>query len=326
MQEENVVQTEVQAEPKTHVSLSDDGIILLSPEAEAAMSGVEPPVLDKVEPEQAQPPVIEKTEPEVAKRKIKWQGQEVEIDPTKEEEFLSKGYDYTQKTQQLAAERNSLAPYVGLIDAVKQDPGLSKHIAEYLKGTPKEEPKQFDDPIEQLKQEMRTEILKDVEEKYVKPFQQQANYQQVVDNTKARVSSDPLYKDVHQVIMQDCLDHGFNPESLDQSGRVARPDLSDPVGLQMYVQLDRDPSAYLKTYNRVREKIAQKPPVEKAQEVSTEKPVAVKRETKAPFLESSGGGTQPGATAKQAEKIKELTKRSRNGDFKATGELLELMS
>lgn len=41
-------------------------------------------------------------------RVIKWKGQEVKVDPTAEDELIQKGFDYTQKTMELAAYRRQM--------------------------------------------------------------------------------------------------------------------------------------------------------------------------------------------------------------------------
>lgn len=320
---------------ENHVKIADDGTIFLSPEAEAAMEGEETPEPERTpEPEIPAKPKEEEAAP--SKRKIRWKDREVEVDPSMEQDLIERGYNATQVLQQAQAERDSLAPYSGLVQAIKTSPAIAKQIAEILQGGKREAetPTQFDDPIEQLKYEIRQEVLKEVEEKHVKPMQArevQTTHQQVIERTKTQVAADPLNKEVHTAIMQDCFDHGLHPESLDSQGRVIRPDLSDPIAISMYLQLDQDPQAYLRTYNRQRTKIAAaKPPPETPdpeKKPATEKPVATKRETRAPFLESAAsGGTDASAEAKNRDLIKDLTKKSRAGDFAATGRLLELMA
>jgi len=312
--------TQVQPSANDHVSVKD-GVVILSPEAEAIMEGKEPEIKEqeKTEPEKASDPEPEKKEPpkeEKPKRKIKWQGEEVEIEPDKEEELLQKGFDYTKKTQALAAERDLITPHVGLIKAMQADPDLQKHIANYLKGdTKKEAPKEFDDPIDQLKYETRQEVLKEVEEKFFKPLQQKTenvSREQVINSVLAQVQKDDLYPEV------------------DKAMREYIAELPEVVGRPLFNQLNNDPKSYLETYNKLRKKIAdkkQKEPEKKqaAESAETDKmPEPVKRETKAPLLESADkGGAEPSSKALN-DKIKVLIKRSRNGDHTATGELLEL--
>lgn len=304
---------EPQGQPSEFVSVSQEGVIALSPEAEAIMEGKEPEVKEpeKKEPEKKEPEKASE-KPEEKKRKIKWQGQEVEVEPEKEDELIQKGYDYTQKTQALAAERDMIAPYSGLVKALQEDPGLKKHIADYLKGDTKKEVKpEFDDPIEQLKWETRQETLKEVEERFIKPLQektQMVSHEQVIESVRSKVQADPMFKDV------------------DQAMRAYISELPESVGRNLFMQLDQDPKSYLDTYNKLREKIAKQKTSEAKPEVKDEKlPDPVKRETHAPLLEGADKGTSESATKAMNDKIKALIKRSKSGDFAATGELLELM-
>lgn len=302
---------ETTVQPSDHVSVSADGQIILSPEAEAIMEGQEPPEPEKKEPDKASESEKEPEKKEVAKRKIKHNGVEVEIEPEKEDELISMGFDYTKKTQALAEERNKLTPYLGLVDALQKDPELQRHIAGYLKGdTKKEEPPTSDDPIEQLKYETRQEVLKEVEEKFIKPLQQQNQFlsrEQLIERVRTEVQRDPLYAEVHKAIIDYVQE------------------LPDSVGKNLYLQLDQDPQSYIDMYNKQRTKIAALK--DKAKETTTKEekpPEPVKRETHAPILESGNKGGAETSDKVLKEKIKDLVKRSRAGDFHATGELLEL--
>lgn len=319
---EQAVKTEtpvVQPNVADHVSVSDDGNIVLSPEASAIMEGKEPEAQkepekasEQKEPEKAPEKVPEK-EPEKPKRKIKWQGQEVEVEPEKEEELLQKGFDYTKKTQALAAERDMITPYVGLVNAMQNDPEKAIAIAKILKGeTVNEQPTQFDDPIEQLKYETRMETLREVEEKYIKPLQKQtAEVAQgrIIDSVLREVQKDPMFNEVDKAMCQYIAD------------------LPESVGRPLFNTLNGDPKSYLETYNKFRTKLAAKKPEAKpeVQPATEEKaPEPLKRETHAPLLESADkGGNEPASKALN-DKIKALIKRSRAGDDAATGELLEL--
>lgn len=305
--------TQVQPSVESHVSLVDNNIAL-SPEAEAILDGKEPIV---EEPKKESQPETKEPEPpkeEKAKRVIKWKGEDVEIDPAKEEELLQKGFDYTQKTQALAAERDMITPYVGLVKAMQNDPNLQKHIADYLKGeTKKPEPVESDDPIEQIITQAEKRAYERVQKELIEPIQKktdQMTLEQVISSVSAEVRKDPLYNEVDKA-MRDYI-----------------AEMPEVVGRPLFNQLNTDPKSYLETYNKFRTKIADK---QKKQEPTPEAkeekiPEPVKRETHAPILESADkGGLEPASKA-QKEKIKELMKRSRNGDYRATGELMELMS
>ena len=241
----------------------------------------------------------ESPKPEIQKRKIKWQGQEVEVDPEKEVELLQKGYDYTQKMQALAAERELITPHIGVIKAMQQDPTLRQKIAEHFTGTPKVETPQFDDPIEQLKWETRQQTLKDVEEKFIKPMQMQQTqmtHQQVLANTRAQVQADPLFAEVHKAILDEV-------NSLPPS-----------VQKTVYLQLDQDPKAYLETYQLKRQQLSAKK--------QTPMPEPTKREDHAPILESAKSAPSESELKKHNETLKSLNRRARSGDLRALGELL----
>lgn len=312
--EETQETTQVQPSIESHVSLSD-GNIVLSPEAEAILDGKEPVV---EEPKKESQPETKEPEPpkeeEKAKRVIKWKGEDVEIDPAKEEELLQKGFDYTQKTQALAAERDMITPYVGLVKAMQNDPNLQKHIADYLKGeTKKPEPVESDDPIEQIITQAEKRAYERVQKELIEPIQKktdQMTLEQVISSVSAEVRKDPLYNEVDKA-MRDYI-----------------AEMPEVVGRPLFNQLNTDPKSYLETYNKFRTKIAEKQTKpEPTPEAKEEKiPEPVKRETRAPILESADkGGLEPASKA-QKEKIKELMKRSRNGDYRATGELMELMA
>ena len=305
-----------QANPSDFVSVSEDGNIVLSPEAEAIMEGKEPEVQETTpEPKQEEPPKEEvketpKEEPK-PKRKIKHNGVEVEIDPDQEESLISMGYDYTRKTQEVADMRKKVEPYAYLIDAMNANADLKEKIVGVLKGdTPKEKPPE--DPVELVKFEAKQEALKEAEQTIAKPLKEEIArlaYKQAVDAAKARVQADPMAKEVHAAIVEVIK---TMPES---------------IGRPFYNRIDNDPQAYLETYEQQRailvakqkQKESEKPPE------SDEVPKPTKRETHAPILESGGKSvTEPSSQKEMNAKIKELTRRSKAGDFQALGELLEL--
>lgn len=306
--------TQVQPSVESHVSLVDNNIAL-SPEAEAILDGKEPIVEEPKQESQPETKEPEKEPPqkeEKAKRVIKWKGEDVEIDPAKEEELLQKGFDYTQKTQALAAERDMITPYVGLVKAMQNDPNLQKHIADYLKGeTKKPEPVESDDPIEQIITQAEKRAYERVQKELIEPIQKktdQMTLEQVISSVSAEVRKDPLYNEVDKA-MRDYI-----------------AEMPEVVGRPLFNQLNTDPKSYLETYNKFRTRIAEKQKKPEPEPEAEKIPEPVKRETRAPILESADkGGLEPASKA-QKEKIKELMKRSRNGDYRATGELMELMA
>lgn len=285
-----------------------------------------PTATPETKPEAAPPPAGTPPPQEPGqqqKRKIKWQGQEVEVDPDKEVELIQKGFDYTQKMQQLAAERDLLTPHVGVLKAIQQDPALQRKIAEHLTGRPAESQReekapQFDDPIEQLKWEIRQEVLKEVEEKHVKPIQaqtQQMTHQQMLSSVRSQVQSDPLFPEVQQAI-------AANVQAIAQT-------MGPEIAGNMYRQLDQDPNVYLKAYHSMRPIIAarkqgnsqtQPPPASNPNAANLPEPT--KREERAPILESANSAPTESEARESNEKLKSLNKRARAGDYRALGELL----
>ena len=306
--------TQVQPSVESHVSVVGANIAL-SPEAEAILDGKEPVVEEpqkESQPATKEPEKEPPKEEEKAKRVIKWKGEDVELDPAKEEELLQKGFDYTQKTQALAAERDMITPYVGLVKAMQSDPNLQKHIADYLKGeTKKPEPVESDDPIEQIITQAEKRAYERVQKELIEPIQKktdQMTLEQVISSVSAEVRKDPLYNEVDKA-MRDYIS-----------------EMPEVVGRPLFNQLNTDPKSYLETYNKFRTKIAEKQTKPEPEPEAEKIPEPVKRETRAPILESADkGGLEPASKA-QKEKIKELMKRSRNGDYRATGELMELMA
>lgn len=257
----------------------------------------------ETKPEPEKPPEKEvPKETETPKRKIKWQGQEVEVEPDKEVELIQKGYDYTQKMQQLAAERDLITPHIGVIKAMQQDPALRQKIAEHFTGgTPKQETKTFDDPIEQLKWETRQEVLKEVEEKFVKPLQfhqTQMTHQQALNQVRMQVQADPLYKDVQAEIIKEV-------ESLPPSVRK-----------NVYLQYDQDPQAYMEVYQLKRQKLAS------AKKETPSMPEPTRKTERAPILESAKSAPTESELKSHNDTLKALNKRARAGDLHALGELL----
>lgn len=269
---------------------------------DSATSRPEPPD-DEAPAEQ----VVEETPPEpvkaVEKRKIKWQGQEVEIEPERETELLQKGFDYTQKTQELSKRLTEIAPLEGLAKQIQSDPNLAQHIAGYFQQTvEKKEAPVLDDPLDEFAYKIKQETLKEVSEKLIAPLQEQAKqmtHQQVIARTHAQVASDPLYGEV-QSAMVDYI------KSL-------------PPSLQRttYLQLDQDPKAYIESYEHFRKQIETK------KSTTVDMP-PVKREERAPILENAGKAAESTGNAKQSEKIAKLKKNAlRDGDPKALADWLQ---
>lgn len=292
-----------------HVSMGENGVIMLSEEAQRVMESIEAPQLD--EPTEEQPvdqPVVE------TGRKIKWNGQEVEVKPEQEVELLQKGYNYEQKMAQLEAERARIQAYNGLVSAIEASPEIKSKVAQALgyqqaQSNVSEQPPEFDDPIEQLKWETRQEVLKEVEEKYAKPFQQQMKmqtHQQVLNSVRQQVQADPMFNDVQAEMIKQI-------QAMPAS-----------IGKNLYLQLDQDPKAYMEMFQTVKARLGNSQPQPTQQ---AEVPQPSKRETKAPLLESTDSPAQETAAQQQMqERIKELTKRSKAGDFKATGELMQMLA
>lgn len=302
--------SEEQGTPTEHVSMGENGAIILSEEAQRVMEGIEDSALDKPA-EVAKPAAEQVPVSETNTRKIKHNGQEIEIPSDKEIELLQKGYDYDFKKAQIEQERAKLSAYQGLVSAIETSPEIRAKVSQALgyQNQPQviEQP-QFDDPIEQLKWEMRQEVLKEVEEKYAKPFQQQMQMQNqmtVLERVRQQVQADPQYNEVQTAIMEQIKSM---PES---------------IGKNLYLQLDQDPKAYMEMFQTVKQRL---------KSITTTEPQAKlpepsKRETKAPILEQ--GNTSESVVAeekKMNEKIKELSRRSKNGDLRATGELMNLLA
>jgi len=299
---------EISGTPTEHVSIGENGVIMLSEEALAVMEQVEMPDVpdEHIEGQPADPPVSE------TGRKIKWNGQEVEVKPEQEVELLQKGYNYEQKMAQLEQDRARIQAYNGLVSAIESSPAIKAKVAEALgygnQAQVTEQPT-FDDPIEQLKWETRQEVLKEVEEKFVKPMQQQNQvnaHQQQLQAVRQSVQQDPMFQQVQTAIIEQIR---MMPES---------------VGKGLYQQLDQNPQAYIDMYKSVRQRIATQPqPTQQAAEA----PQPTKRETKAPILESGNNPVSESAESqKMQERIKELTRKSKAGDYQATGELMSLLA
>lgn len=290
--------------PAEHVSLNESGVITLSEEALAAMEGVEAPVLEEATPA---PLIPEAT----TSRKIKHNGQEVEVLPEQEIELLQKGYNYEQKMAALEADRARLQSYNGLVSAIEASPEIRQKVSAalgYQQEPAKPEIPQFNDPIEQLKWETRQETLREVEEKFIKPMQAQtlqATHAQTLNSVRQQVQSDPQYKEVQAAILAQI-------KSLPES--ISKP---------MYAQLDQDPRAYMDMFTTTKARLTS---TSNPSPATGDPPSPTKRETKAPLLEGSLNAPETASETRMTERIKELERKSRNGDFRATGELMSMLA
>lgn len=281
--------------------------------------------VDEIEDKPAEPvkdtpvekPVEEVKEPvTTSKRKIKYQGQDVEVEPEKEVELLQKGFDYTQKMQALAAEREMLTPHIGIIKAMQSDPTLQRIVAEHLSGRKPEvaapEKPKFEDPIEELKWEMRQEVMKEVEEKFVKPMRTQTaamTHQQKLDQVRIHVQSDPDFQVVQQGIISN-LQHVAETVGPEAANSLMR-------------QLDQDPGAYMKAFQTMKARLA----AQKTSNTTTtpdKKPLPepVRKQEHAPLLEGGGNSSSETETRAADKRNRELNRKARAGDMKALGELL----
>ncbi|MGB3988656.1 MAG: hypothetical protein WBK67_03145 [Minisyncoccales bacterium] len=243
---------------------------------------------------------------EPGKFTIKWQGQEKEVTQDELLQLAQQGFDYTQKTQQLAAERDQLAPIAGFAQRIKSDPILAAQIANILAGkAPEAQPpipaagKKFDDPIEQLKWETKQEAIAEIRK------EMQANLiplhrQQALNQVKNQIQADPDFREIHQQIIEMVK--------------------SQPPAIQktLYLQLDQDPRAYLETFAHFKNIKAQKSTPEAL-------PKPTKKETRAPILEA-GGVSSPG-DVRSKEKTQRLSKQKaaalRSGNPMAIAEWLQ---
>jgi hypothetical protein len=243
-----------------------------------------------------------KEEPQPPKEKIKWQGQEVELSLDEMKNLAQQGYDYTKKMQELQAR---VAPLEGLKKRIDEDPGFAAHIAGYFNRgqQPEAQAPKFEDPIDQLKWEIKQEAVREVEEKYLRPVrehQQQLTHQQRLQMVRSQVQADPQYAEVQQSIQSYVS--------------------SLPPALQRttYLQLDQDPNSYMEAFQHFKSRLA------KTEQPKAEPPKTVQKAERAPILESSGT-TQP--TSQSAEKRKQIerlkTKALRSGDPIAISEWLQ---
>jgi len=252
---------------------------------------------DEVVEEEEEVAEVAAETPKADKYMIKWEGEDKEVDHAELLELAQKGFDYTKKTQKLAQEKNELSPYIGLANKIKSDPLLAAKISDLLSGkvvddAPRAPKIVSDDPVEQLKYEMKQEIMAEMESKLQKTVAPM-NKQQALDRVRMQVQADPLFNDVQKDIVAMVQ--------------------SQPQALQrnLYLQLDQDPSAYLQAFEHFK-KIRQSKTGDIA---SVPKPVSSK--TKAPILESAGNASVPSSAStkeKRAVMDKKKAKALRSGD------------
>jgi hypothetical protein len=244
------------------------------------------------EKEPVKPEPEEETDEEPEKYTIKWQGQDKEVTQAELFDLAQKGFDYTSKTQALASERDQLSPYVGLANILKSDPLKAQQIAAIISGQaqpPPQAQKQFDDPIEQLKWETKQEALAEIRQELANQLTP-LHRQQVLNQVRQQVQSDPDYKEVHASIIEMVK--------------------SQPPAIQkaMYLQLDQDPASYVEAFQFYKERL-QKP-------ATTPLPKPIKTTSRAPILESGGVDTTEGVEGRaKADRVsKQKAKAFRSSD------------
>ena len=275
------------------------GIMDLLDDPDPNSSGIADVKPVETEPE-VTPPVETPPVADTPKHVIKWQGQDKEVSQDELITLAQQGYDYTQKTQALATERDNLAPIQGLATILRNDPLKAAQIAAIISGqapiqTPVDTKPTFDDPIEQLKwevkQEAKAEFQKEMQQQIV-PMQRM----QVLNQVKAQIQIDPDYKEVHQAIVDSIK--------------------AQPPAIQktMYMQLDQDPAAYMDAFQFHKQALATKKTATTATTASP--PTPIKKETHAPILESGGVSPPDGieSKAKQERISKQKAKALRSGD------------
>lgn len=229
-----------------------------------------------------------------AKRKLKWNGQEVEV-PEKEIEALAQqGFDYTKKTQALAERERSLAPVEGLAKQIQADPRFAAHVYGYFNqqvapahppAAPTPPPT---DPIDRLKWEIRQDVMQDIN-KVKQEFTQAVaplNQQSVITRTMLEVQKDPMYNEVQGKLFEYV--NGLPPHSK----RLE------------YMRLDQDPQSYTEMYDHFRTQLVRAK--ESTAPTQTPAPAPTTRETKAPMLEASGPSSPP--PSKDSVRKEKITK------------------
>ena len=288
------------------------------------------------EPEKEETEEEKEPEKEPVKRKLKVDGQEIEVTEDELITLAQQGKDYTKKTQQLSEERNAMAPFDALIRQLKSDPALSQHIAKYWQPQPETTKPQFDDPIEQLKWEIKQEVLADSRKEMqaaINPLHRQSALNQV----KQQVQADPDYTEVHGAIMGQVMALPGASELIAELQKGQNADLRtirNSLAKNAYLQLDQDPASYVEAFQQHKQALAAAkkgtPPVV---EPITGKPVETKRTERAPILETTGTLPSEETVKSQRAKIdKAKAKVLRDGsvdalqDYLVTGGFLDHLS
>jgi hypothetical protein len=233
------------------------------------------------------------TPEEPQKYQIKWQGEEKEVTQEELIELAQKGFDYTKKTQDLATERDNLAPYVGLANQIKARPELAQKIAELLTGT--QQAPVSDDPVDQFEHKLKQEATA-IAEKKIKEALDPIQKQVIVNAVKAEVRRDPDFEKVQAEMLN--LIKSQPPVLQEQLAR----------------RLNEDIPTYLDTFQFIKKKLA----------TETTKPTPVKKETKTPILEA--GGVESPQMAENKSKTERISKMKakalRSGDPSEIGKWL----
>lgn len=242
------------------------------------------------------------------KHKLKVEGQEIEVTDEERDALAQQGMHYTRKMQELAAERNALTPYQALIQQLNSDPNLSQYIAGYWqqRQPAAQQPPQFEDPIEQLKWEIKQEILgatKNEIAQAITPIQRQT----VLNQVKQQVQADPEYNAVHQDIVNMVM---MQPPLIQKT---------------MFTQLDQDPQSYVEAFMHFKNlRAVQKQTKTETSTPGETLPEPTKRTERAPILESSNPAPSPDSLKAQRIKIdKAKANALRSGSVEALQSFLE---
>ena len=239
-------------------------------------------------PETAEAEETETATEEPDKYTIKWQGEEKEVTQDELIEYAQKGFDYTKKTQDLATEKDNLAPYIGLANQIKSRPDLAQKIAELITGNQQQPPPQIDDPVEQLKYEI-SQKAEAIAEKKVQDALAPMQKMQAINAVKMEARRDPDFEKIHTEMLNMVK--------------------SQPPSLQgeLMNRLSWDIPAYVETFQFIKKKLASE---------TKAPPKPVKKETHAPILES--GGVESPQVAEGKAKTERITKMKakalRSGD------------
>ena len=209
--------------------------------------------------------------------------------PPSQQEFLLNRHsameaDYTKKAQQVAEYRQQIAQFLQQQEAQRQQAQQPKQ----------QERPEFSDPVEELKWEAKEAAKAELQKEFQSRDQRlnAVQHQMYIEGVKQHFKTDPMYPQVQQLIQE----HVKN--------------LPPSVGQDLYRRLDADPRAYAEMYQTVRGRLSQLAQQQPQRQQS--QPTAVRRETKAPILESGGG--DPGSHVSKAKtKQNDIIKRVRTG-------------